>query len=280
MTLAQYAGPGHWNDPDMLEIGNGGMTAIEYRTHMSMWAMMAAPLIIGTDLRKATAETLATLGNKNVIAIDQARLGRQATVVSDSGGLMALDKPLVGGDHAIALYNSTDTFATVSVPVASTGLRPAGAYRTQDVWSGRVTQAKTTISAGVPAHGVAIYRVRPLPRRDSDRVEPAVSVGGALGTVIPGATPGEPMTTTVTNRGVGEIKDVTVTVTAPAGWTVTASDASTSGRLATDATLGTTWAVTAPADTAAGSYRAGRPSDAGPRAVAAPRVISFARAWR
>jgi alpha-galactosidase len=76
--LAPYAGPGHWNDPDMLEIGNGGMTDTEYRTHMSMWAMMAAPLLIGTDLRTASPATLAILGNREVIAIDQDRLGCRA----------------------------------------------------------------------------------------------------------------------------------------------------------------------------------------------------------
>ncbi len=84
--LYPYAGPGHWNDPDMLEVGNGGMTATEYRTHMSMWAMMAAPLIIGTDLRGASAETMDILTNSEIIAVDQDPLGVQATVVSDSGG--------------------------------------------------------------------------------------------------------------------------------------------------------------------------------------------------
>ena len=101
--LARYAGPGHWNDPDMLEIGNGGMTPTEYRTHQSMWAMMAAPLIIGTDLRTASADTLAILGNQEIIAVDQDRLGVQGSIVSDADGLMVLDKPLAGGDHAIAL---------------------------------------------------------------------------------------------------------------------------------------------------------------------------------
>src|SRR5206468_8119182 len=115
-----------------------------YRTHMSMWAMMAAPLIIGTDLRKASADTLAILTNPGIVGIDQDRLGAQATVVSNSGGLMVLDKPLADEQRAIALYNSTDALTTVSVPAAATGLRHAAAYRLQDVWTGAVTQARST----------------------------------------------------------------------------------------------------------------------------------------
>jgi alpha-galactosidase len=252
VLLAKYAGPGHWNDPDMLEIGNGGMTAAEYRTHMSMWAMMAAPLIIGTDLRKASADTLAILGKKDVIAIDQDRLGVQASVVASSGGLMALDKPLSNGDRAIALYNSTDSLATVSVPSSATGLRAARAYRLQDVWSGSVLEAKSTISASVPAHGTVVYRVRPV--ADPDRIAPAVTPGASLGTLIPGVAGGGTLTTTVTNRGADEIRHLTVSVQAPAGWTATASADSRSRRLITDAALQTTWAVGVPDGVSAGTY--------------------------
>jgi alpha-galactosidase len=100
--LASYAGPGHWNDPDMLEIGNGGMTDTEYRTHMSLWSVMAAPLIIGTDLRVASAATLQILGNRELIAINQDRLGTQARVAfSDATGVLVLEKPLTGGNVAI-----------------------------------------------------------------------------------------------------------------------------------------------------------------------------------
>ncbi|MCO6723015.1 alpha-galactosidase, partial [Streptomyces sp. Vc714c-19] len=80
------AGPGRWNDPDMLEVGNGGMTGTEYRTHFSMWSVMAAPLLIGTDLRDASEETFEILGNREVIAVDQDPLGKQGSVVSSEGG--------------------------------------------------------------------------------------------------------------------------------------------------------------------------------------------------
>jgi alpha-galactosidase len=114
--------------------------------------MMAAPLIIGTDLRSASAATLAILVNKEIIAVDQDRLGVQGSVVADHDGLMVLDRPLAGGDHAIALYNATDALATVSVPVTATGLRRAGAYRLQDLWSGTVLAARSTINSGGEDH--------------------------------------------------------------------------------------------------------------------------------
>jgi alpha-galactosidase len=250
--LYPHAGPGHWNDPDMLEVGNGGMTATEYRTHMGMWAMMAAPLIIGTDLRDASAETLAILGNKDVIAIDQDPLGRQAIVVSDRDGLMVLDKPLADGDRAIALYNSTDELATVGVPADATGLPPAGAYHLRDLWTGRVAEAASTIEAAVPAHGTVIYRVRPLNRHEV--VPPAVTVGAAMPVVVPGPDSTAVLTTTVTDRGADPLRDVRVEARGPAGWTITPTGADRRARLTTDQTLRTTWSVQAPDDAAAGEY--------------------------
>jgi len=249
--LYPHAGPGNWNDPDMMEIGNGGMTATEYRTHFSMWAMMAAPLLIGTDLRTASQETLDILGNEEIIAIDQDRLGVQGAVVADRDGLMVLDKPLAGGERAIALYNSTDSLATVEIPAAETGLPRAGGYRLRDVWTGEVRQARTTISAAVPAHGTVVYRVRPS--RDPAGTAPLVTAGAAIGTLVPGPDGGT-LTTTVTNRGAGTIHDLDVRVDAPPGWTVTATGESGRRRLGTDASLVTGWTVTAPPGTAAGGH--------------------------
>jgi alpha-galactosidase len=86
LNLYPYAKPGAWNDPDMLEVGNGGMTGTEYRTHLGMWAMLAAPLLIGSDLRKATPATMDILLNRDVIAIDQDPLGVQARPISNDNG--------------------------------------------------------------------------------------------------------------------------------------------------------------------------------------------------
>ncbi|NUS10821.1 MAG: alpha-galactosidase [Streptomyces sp.] len=250
--LYPYAGPGRWNDPDMLEIGNGGMTATEYRTHMSMWAMMAAPLVIGTDLREASAETLGILTNKDVVAIDQDRLGVQAKVVSDDGGLMVLDRPLADGDHAIALYNSTDTLATVGAPARVTGLRRAGAYRLRDVWTGGVTQAQSVIEAAVPAHGTVVYTVRPA--SDPHRLAPSVDASGQVPTLVPGPAQDGALATTVTNRGAGAVHDLRARVTGPAGWAVSASTQSSRQALGTDASLTTAWTVHVPGGTSAGTY--------------------------
>src|SRR5437763_1810199 len=113
--LADVAGPGHWNDPDMLEVGNGGMTDAEYRSHFSLWAIMAAPLLIGTDLRSIKADALEILLNKEVIAVDQDVLGVQGKQVRDSGGVHVIVKPLQGGSHAVAFFNETDAEQGVAV---------------------------------------------------------------------------------------------------------------------------------------------------------------------
>ncbi|WP_432890256.1 glycoside hydrolase family 88 protein [Kribbella sp. CA-245084] len=157
--LTQYAGPGHWNDPDMLEVGNGGMTATEYRTHFSLWAMMSAPLLIGTDLRKASTGTFDILTNPDVIAIDQDRLGRQATVVSSSGGLVVYAKTLANGDRAVALSNETGSTATISTTAEAIGLGGSASYTLKDLWSKTSRTTAGQISASVPSHATVMYRV-------------------------------------------------------------------------------------------------------------------------
>jgi alpha-galactosidase len=252
--LARYAGPGHWNDPDMLEIGNGGMTSIEYRTHMSLWSMMAAPLIVGTDLRKASPETLAILGNREIIAIDQDALGKQAAVIADTEGRMVFAKPLSGGDIAVALYNSTDAVAVVSVPAMATGLPRAPAYRLKDLWSGISMQAGPNFAAGVAAHGAVVYRASTLEQPHD--LPPLVSVGGTLGTVIPSVPGGATLTTTASNHGGTDAGAVALGIEVPRGWIVKALDAGSQARLGPGESLTTRWNVTAPSDTGPGSYPA------------------------
>jgi alpha-galactosidase len=156
---ASAAGPGHWNDPDMLEVGNGSLSATENRTHFSLWAEMAAPLLIGTDLRKANATTFSILSNPDVIAVDQDSLGRQGTVVSSSGGLVVYTKPLANGDRAVLLLNETGATATVSTTAAKAGLPGAASYSLLDLWSKATRTTSGAISAPVPSHGVVMYRV-------------------------------------------------------------------------------------------------------------------------
>ncbi|MET0410375.1 MAG: NPCBM/NEW2 domain-containing protein [Polyangiaceae bacterium] len=250
--LAEYAGPGHWNDPDMLEIGNGSLSTIEKQTHMSMWSIMAAPLIIGTDLRIATPETLDILSRREVIAIDQDPLGKQGTVVSSRDGLMVLSKPLASGEVALALYNSSDAQALVDVTAPLAGLAPADGYYLVDLWTGSALEARGTIAAGVPAHGTVMYRARPI--ESVDVVPPLVSVAGQLGTLIPGVAGGATLSTTVRNHGREAARQLTVSVAAPEGWTITPTDAASSENVASDAALATTWTVTVPPGIGAGDY--------------------------
>ena len=113
--LARYAGPGKWNDPDMLEVGNGGMTTEEYRTHFSLWCMLASPLMAGNDLQNMTPETKSILLNKEMIAIDQDSLGRQATCYRDNGDYQIWVKTLSNNEKAVCLLNKSDEKKSVLV---------------------------------------------------------------------------------------------------------------------------------------------------------------------
>jgi len=158
LPLASYAGPGHWNDPDMLEVGNG-MSATEQQTEFSLWAEMAAPLIAGTNLTNATSQTLSILTNRNLIAVDQDPLGKQGTEVSATGGLDVLAKPLANGDVAVALFNENSTPATITTTTTAIGKTGSSSYTLTDLWTGTTSTTTGTISATVPAHATTMYRV-------------------------------------------------------------------------------------------------------------------------
>ena len=119
-AIAKWAGPGHWNDPDMLEIGNGGMTADEYRTHMSLWAMFAAPLLAGNDVRNMSADTHSILLNKDVIAIDQDLLGKQGQLALKRGDVDYWKRELSGGGMAIAAVNRANAAGVGEDPMERT----------------------------------------------------------------------------------------------------------------------------------------------------------------
>jgi len=156
--LAQYAMPGHWNDPDMLEIGNGGMTDAEYRTHMSLWAMLAAPLLAGNDLRQMSPETLAILTNREVIAVDQDKLGKQGTRVWQSGNQEIWTRPLSGGDVAVAVFNRAKDEAKISVKWADIGVTKTRKVR--DLWLHQdIDLGGAEYSVTVPGHSVVMLRI-------------------------------------------------------------------------------------------------------------------------
>jgi alpha-galactosidase len=158
--LAPFAGPGHWNDPDMLEVGNGGMSATEYRTQFSLWCLLAAPLIAGNDLRAMSAETLGILTNREAIAVDQDTLGRQGASLLARDGFELWAKPLKDGGTALGLFNRGEARATASFTWAEAGLS-AKPSSVRDLWlHGDITPADEGLSAAVPAHGVVMLVVR------------------------------------------------------------------------------------------------------------------------
>jgi alpha-galactosidase len=158
--IAGYAKPGHWNDPDMLEIGNGGMTADEYRTHMSLWSLLAAPLIAGNDLRNMTEETKSILMNREVIAIDQDPDGKPVKRISPAEATQVITvRPLHGGAYAVGLFNRGDAPQEIGMKWAELGIGKAGTIR--DLWKHENVKAATAdgYSATVPTHGVVLLRV-------------------------------------------------------------------------------------------------------------------------
>jgi len=158
--LAPFAGPGHWNDPDMLEVGNGGMTATEYRTHFSLWCLLAAPLMAGNDLRSMSPETLAILANREVIAVDQDSLGKQATRIAGRDGIEVWAKPLHDGSTALGVFNRNDTEKPASFGWAELG-RSATPKAIRDLWEHRDLPASADGVAGqIPAHGVLLLIVK------------------------------------------------------------------------------------------------------------------------
>ena len=161
LKIANYVKPGHWNDPDMLEIGNGGMTADEYRTHMSLWSLLAAPLIAGNDLRTMTEETKSILMNTDVIAIDQDPEFQPVTEVSHEGNIDALLRPLADGSVAVGLFNrgnevASAKFARIHLPARFTNEK----LHVRDLWKHEaIAFDGDTLTATIPKHGVVLLRI-------------------------------------------------------------------------------------------------------------------------
>ncbi|MFZ0761445.1 MAG: glycoside hydrolase family 27 protein [Candidatus Sulfotelmatobacter sp.] len=156
--LEKFAGPGHWNDPDMLEVGNGGMSRDEYRTHMALWAILAAPLLAGNDLRTMTAETRELLTNSEVIAVDQDPKGVQGHRVWEEGPLEIWVKPLADGSQAVGLFNRTVAPSKMRLDSKLIGV-PHSA-RLRDLLDHKdLGPINDSYTAEVPKHGVLLLRV-------------------------------------------------------------------------------------------------------------------------
>jgi alpha-galactosidase len=163
LDIAAYAKPGHWNDPDMLEIGNGGMTTDEYRTHMSLWSMLSAPLIAGNDVANMTDDTKSILMNADVIAIDQDPLAKPVQTISANGKSIVLVRSLRDDSAAVGLFNRDDHAIEISVRWDSLHLRPVLGEKTLraiDLWKHEaVVVTGDNYTAIVPARGVVLLKV-------------------------------------------------------------------------------------------------------------------------
>jgi len=161
-AIYSYPGPGHWNDPDMLEVGNGGMTTTEYRSHFSLWALLAAPLIAGNDLRDMTPEIRDILTNKEVIAVNQDPLGRQGRRVWKNGDLEVWSKPLAGGARAVILFNRGGSEQQIIANWTDLYYPEGLAASVRDLWQKKDLGKFTgRVSAAVPSHAVVMLTVRP-----------------------------------------------------------------------------------------------------------------------
>lgn len=167
--LAKYAGPGYWNDPDMLEVGNGGMTIEEYKTHFSLWCMLAAPLLAGNDLGNMSPETAQILTNKELIILDQDTLGKQGFCYRDNGDYEIWIKKLAKSEKAAFLLNRSDEEKTVQVDFnvllkANDNYWSSEPYKLEDyyvrdLWEHKeVKLDKTTLDIKIPPHSIKVYR--------------------------------------------------------------------------------------------------------------------------
>lgn len=161
----RYQRPGAWNDADMLQVGNGGMTVDEYRTHMTLWSIMGTPLMIGTDLRKLTPEMLGILTNRTMLAVNQDRLGAAAQAISFTPAGIVVARRLSGGRIAVALINPFNAPRTVTLPLhmlTNHGMEDADRYLVRDVWSGSSHVAMESVTRTVGRHSAAFYVLTPM----------------------------------------------------------------------------------------------------------------------
>ena len=160
--LASYAGPGHWNDPDMLEVGNGGMTLPEYHAHFSLWAMLAAPLISGNDLRDMKPEIQEILTNKEVIAVDQDKLGRQGRRVRKNGDLEVWARPLEGGNRSAVLLNRGTVEKSITVKWGDVDYPSQMSADVRDLWQKKdLGKFEGEFSAPVAPHSAVMITIKP-----------------------------------------------------------------------------------------------------------------------
>lgn len=158
--LNEYASKGHWNDPDMLEVGNGGMTSNEYMSHFSLWCILAAPLITGNDLRHMADFTRNILTNKEVIEIDQDPLAKEGYKLRDQGDTEVWVKPLADGSWCVLLLNRGEGRAFITMKIQDLDIQKADAYVVRNLWSHKEEQRTDgLVRANVASHGVQMFKI-------------------------------------------------------------------------------------------------------------------------
>jgi alpha-galactosidase len=159
--LEKFAGPGGWNDPDMLEVGNGGLSLAESRGHFSFWCLLAAPLMAGNDIRHMNDDTRAILTNKEAIAVDQDPLGRQGRRIRKDGKLEVWAKKLSNDAHAVILFNRGEQETMMGVSWVEIGMRYDAEPTVRDLWAKKdLGRIKGTFSIRVPSHDVVMIKVQ------------------------------------------------------------------------------------------------------------------------
>ena len=161
VNLAPYAGPGHWNDPDMMEVGNKALTPTECRSHFSMWCMLAAPLIAGNNISTMNDTIKNILTAPEIIAIDQDPLGIQGTRIRNDSGLQVWQKPLEDGSIAVALLNLTTSSANMFVSLEEIGFEKGVSSNVRDLWKRKdITVVKDSFKTQVEPHGVVVVKIK------------------------------------------------------------------------------------------------------------------------
>ncbi|HEX6449228.1 MAG TPA: NPCBM/NEW2 domain-containing protein [Trebonia sp.] len=263
LPLAKYAHPGAWNDLDMLMAGSTtfNWTVQQQETQMSIWAEMASPLLVSSDLTSMSADTKRILGNEGVVAVDQDPLGKQGQLVTQQNGVDVVAKPLAGGDVAVLLANTGSAPQQVSTSAAAAGLGSAGAYSVRDLWAGTTRETAGTITATVPADSAMLLRVSPLdgPVISQDAPFTAISVSADVPPLYPGsqfevAQPGQSVAVPAAfqNEGREPVTQAALSVTGPSGW-ITGAPV-TAPALPTGQGINGTWQLAVPPGTAAGTY--------------------------
>jgi alpha-galactosidase len=252
LPLAAYAHPGAWNDLDMLVTGTSEFqwTAPEEQTQMSIWAELASPLIVSSDLTNMSAVTKQVLSNKAVIAVDQDPLGKQGYLVAQDGPVYTVAKPLANGGVAVLFANTSSVPQQASTTARAAGLPNTGAYAVRNLWAHTTRESAGAITALVPAASAVLYRVSPL-RSGAGGYAPVSNVSVAAAAAMPGQTVTVPAT--FTNDGRQAVTDASLSLKVPRGWKVSGTPVA-AGAIPGGRQLSGSWQVTVPPGTQASYY--------------------------